>query len=196
MSTPVKSFTAASQGLMNVLKTTCSFTSAFDPATHVGAMPQVVSFDAIWDTGASASVISQNIVDALGLQPLSMTQVHTAGGLYPAEVYKVNIGLPNGVMFKEVSVTKAPLPPGSDSLIGMDIIGSGDFAVTNKGGKTVFTFRCPSVVCIDFVAETQSQSFRNAISAPQRPPSPRIGRNDRCPCQSGKKHKHCCGKTH
>lgn len=24
---------------------------------------------------------------------------------------------------------------------------------------------------------------------------PKIGRNDPCPCQSGKKHKKCCGKS-
>jgi len=24
---------------------------------------------------------------------------------------------------------------------------------------------------------------------------PKVGRNDPCPCKSGKKYKHCCGKT-
>jgi preprotein translocase subunit SecA len=24
---------------------------------------------------------------------------------------------------------------------------------------------------------------------------PKVGRNDPCPCRSGKKYKHCCGKN-
>ncbi len=40
---------------------------------------------------------------------------------------------------------------GIDLLIGMDIIGLGDFAVTNLNGVTQFTFRLPSVESIDFV---------------------------------------------
>ena len=38
----------------------------------------------------------------------------------------------------------------ADVLIGMDIIGSGDFAVTNSENKTVMTYRIPSVSRIDF----------------------------------------------
>ena len=30
----------------------------------------------------------------------------------------------------------------------------------------------------------------------QSPPSSKIGRNDPCPCGSGRKYKHCCGKKH
>lgn len=33
----------------------------------------------------------------------------------------------------------------------MDIISKGDFAITNVDGKTVFSFRIPSVETIDFV---------------------------------------------
>ncbi len=35
---------------------------------------------------------------------------------------------------------------------------------------------------------------RTSPSAPIRRPSSKIVRNDPCPCRSGKKHKHCCGK--
>jgi SEC-C motif-containing protein len=30
--------------------------------------------------------------------------------------------------------------------------------------------------------------------APIKSTAPKVGRNDPCPCGSGKKHKHCCGK--
>lgn len=35
----------------------------------------------------------------------------------------------------------------------MDVIGLGDFAVSNYRGKTTFTFRVPSLEEIDFVDE-------------------------------------------
>jgi hypothetical protein len=35
--------------------------------------------------------------------------------------------------------------PGTDVLIGMDIISMGDFAITNARGKTIFSFVIPSL---------------------------------------------------
>ena len=37
-----------------------------------------------------------------------------------------------------------------DVVIGMDVICKGDLAVTNKDGRTTFSFRIPSEVEIDF----------------------------------------------
>jgi len=84
-----------------------------------------------------------------------------------------------------LKVTDGDLSPNVDVLIGMDIIGLGDFAVTNKDGKTVFSYRMPSMECIDFVKQKRSGSIT---------PSPPVGRNAPCPCGSGKKYKKCCGK--
>ena len=41
-----------------------------------------------------------------------------------------------------------------DVLIGMDIIGRGDFAVTHPSGYTKFTFSMPSARDIDFFRES------------------------------------------
>lgn len=60
-----------------------------------------------------------------------------------------NMMLPNGIGFVAHRVTKQRLV-GADALIGMDIIGGGDFAVTNKDDKTVFSFRFPAAGHIDF----------------------------------------------
>ncbi|MBO4799909.1 MAG: SEC-C domain-containing protein, partial [Lachnospiraceae bacterium] len=35
----------------------------------------------------------------------------------------------------------------------------------------------------------------SAVKAPKRREDKKVGRNDPCPCGSGKKYKHCCGKT-
>lgn len=150
-------FTTVGQGgLLSVLKNQCGVSQAFAPTLvpdqPPAAAPEVKQFDAIWDTGATNSVITQSVVDALGLVSTSMAKVHGVGGEEIAEVYLVNIRLPNNVTFANLHVTKGKLI-GADMLIGMDIIGQGDFAVTNYGGITKFSFRLPSQKHIDFVEQ-------------------------------------------
>ena len=98
-------------------------------------------------------MVTQAVVDACGLIPISTTTIsHAQGTTEDVEVFLVNIGLPNRVMIPGIRVAKVVLS-GADVLIGMDIIGRGDFAVTNRGGRTKFSFRIPSQADIDFVAE-------------------------------------------
>lgn len=147
-------------GILRVLATKVQVCAAYDPnATPPGQRPPWCSFDAIWDTGATGSVITQRVVDTCGLKPIGMTQVHHAHGMAMAETYLVNIGLPNRVGFANMTVTKGDLAL-TDALIGMDIITRGDFAITNKAGKTVMSFRVPSLVCVDYVEEHKQQEHR------------------------------------
>jgi len=179
---PVKSFTLTARGgLLRALVTKCGICPAFDPAASHPAHPPVYEFDAIWDTGATNTVISPSVVAKCGLKPISMAQVQTANGTCLSEVYLVNVRLPNGVGFRNVRVTNQQLM-GAPVLIGMDVITQGDFVITNRGKNTVFSFRYPSMACIDFVASHPSSS-------------PVVGRNDPCPCGSMKKYKKCCGKN-
>ena len=41
----------------------------------------------------------------------------------------------------------------------------------------------------------QDQSDQERVTAPIRRGQPKVGRNDPCPCGSGKKYKKCCGRT-
>jgi uncharacterized protein YecA (UPF0149 family) len=68
----------------------------------------------------------------------------------------------------------------------MDIISKGDFAVTNYNGKTIFTLRYSSLECMDFVKTPYKEKPSTVTN--------KIGRNDPCPCGSGKEYKHCCLK--
>lgn len=181
MTTPSRSFTKQYDGMSRVLASDVQIAPAFDPALTPGLRPPFKHYQAIWDTGATASVITEKVVSELGLQPIGLVQVHHAHGQTQAQVYFVNIGLPNGVAFSGVKVTKGDLHD-ADVLIGMDVISSGNFAVSNCNGKTTFSFRVPSTECIDFTGKI-----------PHVAP-PKVGRNDPCPCKSGKKYKHCCGK--
>ncbi len=85
--------------------------------------------------------------------PIGATAIsHAQGTTQDVEVFLVNIGLPSGVEISGLRVAKVVLRD-ADVLIGMDIINHGDFAVTNRDGRTKFSFRIPSQADIDFVAE-------------------------------------------
>ena len=105
-----------------------------------------------------------------------MAQVQGVHGLKQSETFLVNIALPNKVIFTGVRVTKGELPD-ADVLVGMDIICRGDFAVTNAGGVSMFSFRVPSQVHIDFVEETNRAN--KALVEPQNRAERRRAKRDR-----------------
>ena len=179
---PSFAFTMTADGRLSALVTEVGVAEPRDPSLSRHKAPST-TFRAVWDTGATNSAISPRIVKECSLRPTGVTQLHTADGSQRHNTYRVSIFLPNHVVVPEVTVSECNLLD-ADVLIGMDIIGAGDFAVTNPDGKTLFSFRLPSRERIDFV----------------NPPPPRaptgssqpVGRNDLCPCGSGKKFKSCC----
>ncbi|GBR75762.1 retropepsin-like super family [Candidatus Termititenax persephonae] len=139
---------------------------------------------ALWDTGASCSLIRPEIARKLDLSVVSKTLISTPSEKdVPSNLYYVNVGLPNKVKVSNVLVVEGT-PQGCDMLIGMDIITVGDFAISNFNKKTVFSFRIPSIGHIDFM--------KHSYVMPEVG-FDRIGRNEPCPCGSGKKYKKCCG---
>jgi hypothetical protein len=105
-------------------------------------------------------VISADVVATCGLPVIGFEKVHTVSRTETVEAYHVRIRLPNRVLVAPVKVTKGRIT-GGDVLIGMDIINQGDFAVSNVGGLTQFSFRIPSQVKIDFVDQDNRASMRN-----------------------------------
>ena len=106
---------------------------------------------ALWDTGSTMTVISDELASKLNLDPVGEMVAETAGGRYVAKKYVVSLHLPNRLNIENVIISSGKLGPGIDILIGMDIITLGDFAITNYNNKTVFSFRFPSCEVIDFV---------------------------------------------
>ena len=149
----VTAFTSSYTGLSNVLENDVLISKAFDPSPDRVKSEefQTKQYKAIWDTGATGTVITQKVVDECDLKAIGVTEVFTAQGKSKANLYLVNVWLPNKVIIYNVKVALGQLIGNAEVLIGMNIISRGDFAVTNKGGKTVFSFRLPSVECIDFV---------------------------------------------
>ena len=185
-----EAFTTTCKGKVNVLKSQVYvFDTQTTPekqhnqliASGKGFCPCV----AIWDTGATGSCITRRVADILGLQPISFCKVSTAGGEIDAPVYKVDIKLPNNVVITDIFATECVLA-GADVLIGMDVITTGEIAISNYKGQTVFTFRVPSITVTDYVRLINAQK-------PQ-PAKVKIGPNDLCPCGSGKKYKRCHGR--
>lgn len=176
---PGMSFTSKYNGLSKELKNEVFI----EASPYLESINPTQKWTALWDTGANCSVITNKVVQALGLKPVSVRKAATPSGTYDAYCYYVELFLPNYVRIPNLLVMEGQ-PAGCDILIGMDVIGKGDFAVSNNKGITAFSFRIPSCETIDFV----QYSYMHPSVSPKVP-----GRNDLCPCGSGKKYKYCCG---
>ncbi len=189
MSSKFMAFTTKSGGILRDLKTPCGVSIVFDPKDSASTKHPITQFNGLWDTGATGSAISKNIVEKLGLKPTGVAKVFHADGESMVNTYLINIYLPNKVAIPAVRVTEGTLT-GFDLLIGMDIITMGDFSITNVSGKTTFSFRMPSIREIDYVSEG------NSLVNNSKPKNPFIGAslNKPCPCGNGKLFKHCHGK--
>lgn len=143
-------------------------------------------YKAIWDTGASGTVIRRDLAHELGLQPVSFAKIHTANGMCDSGLYIMTLELPNKVILPNLCVYDGNITPNIDFLIGMDVISLGDFAISNFGGVTLLSFRKPSIAKTNYVTQT---NVAQAFAQPKIP-----GKKDKCPCGSGKQYKDCCGK--
>lgn len=184
-----KAFTlSAKKGLLRVLRTEVYITQAFDNTRYNRPPTELKKFLAIWDTGATTTTINAKVVAECNLKPIGIGLLKTANQSINTTGYLIALRLPNGVGVPALPVYLAPLgndPNDPDVLIGMDIINEGDFAVTNVGRRTIFSFRIPSMETIDFVPEKKStQPITRRFT--------KVGRNAPCPCGSGKKFKKCC----
>lgn len=147
---------------------------------------RILRTKALWDTGATNCVVTKQTARDLNLKPISVSKVSHADGVSLANVYLVNIYLPNNLVVPSVRVTECADNDGSFGvIIGMDVITMGDFSITNFEEKTTVSFRIPSVKTIDYVHEAdeiKKFKYKN------------VGRNDLCPCGSKLKFKNCHGK--
>ena len=140
-----RSFTVkCANGLLPHLAAPCHVSKAFNPANGVPDYPRI-AFDAMWDTGATKSVITQRVVDALGLKPIRSGFTQGAHGMGTSKAYVVNLYLPDKISVSELTVIGTN--PGDvwwDVLIGMDLISTGDFSVRRVNGKTEWSFSIPT----------------------------------------------------
>lgn len=175
----MRSFTTTNKSIVNVLQNEVLISKAFSINKNEN---EKCKFIATWDTGATNTMISQNVVDKCKLISTGMTQVATAGGIVDANTYVIDLVLPDNMIIQNLNVTCGNLN-NTDVLVGMDIMNMGDFSVSNYKGQTKFTFRRPSLQHADYVKNS-------TIHAEHKP-----SRNSPCPCGSGLKYKQCCGRN-
>ena len=102
-------------------------------------------FQALWDTGATNSMITSSVVAQLNLKPVTYATVYHAGGESEVPAFLAYISLPNDILIGPLQVIEGQLE-GVDVLIGMDIIGNGDFVITNNEDHTTLSYTTPSTM--------------------------------------------------
>lgn len=175
----VSAFTKRYDTIVNVITTQVKISK-----NDILESENALQVTAIWDTGATNCAITEKVANELGLIPISKIPVQSASEIKLQNVYIINLSLPNNVLLNNVKVTGMADLSNADMLIGMDVINCGDFSISNYNGKSVATFRIPSISDTDYV-----KALKNQISVKVN----KVGRNELCPCGSGKKYKNCCG---
>lgn len=84
---------------------------------------------AIWDTGATSSMISADLARALQLEPQGTVRVSGVHGVEDANIYTIDLQFNNGFALDNLQVSEAGNNAGFDVLIGMDVISKGIFVV-------------------------------------------------------------------
>ncbi len=170
------------------LTSSCQISEPFDPDRQKKPYPTPISYNAIWDTGATFCAITQRVVDELNLVVKRPVVTDTANGQRSTYAYLINVVLPNNVLIPGRWATLSTIQ-GADILIGMDIISRGDFAVSRIGENTKFTFQLPPTHALDFEAERLQLERYYKIYQERLKHG-----NKLCPCGSGKQWDKCHGK--
>jgi len=163
-----RAFTLRFRGKTNVLLNALHVSLPYDPRKDVNVKPPaLIQCNAIWDTGATNSVITKNFVQKMGLIPTGKEKVTNTSSIELRNSYFINVALPNRVIIPYLKVTECEDVLGNgnaDMLIGMDVITVGDFAITYEDKKTVMSFIMPPVDTIDFVSVADSENRKLGIS--------------------------------
>lgn len=151
-------------GRTYVLFSEVGVSQPFEPSDTSANQFPVINTTAIWDTGASCTVISKKFAEQIGLVPTGKTTITGVNHSTQENTFLVNIYLPNKVCFAFMKIAEVPALSGDAGLlIGMDIIGAGDFSVFTENGKTVMSYRYPSIGGADFVIEAGNVRAHKAV---------------------------------
>jgi hypothetical protein len=102
-----------------------------------------ITRNALWDTGAEISVVTTEVVQQLNLHKYDEMPLSGYGGEGLADSVLVSLMFPHQTAIEDIKVAVADVDPDVGIILGMDIIGQMDFALSNAGGKTLFSFALP-----------------------------------------------------
>ena len=122
-------------GIINRLTTSLSIQECMDNAERFRIE------NALWDTGASSSCISEKMARNLGLRPVDTGVGISSIGQQDILYYIVDVCLSDDIVFKNMKIAGFPLENHNvDFIIGMDIISKGALTIRNNNGKTEVEF--------------------------------------------------------
>lgn len=129
-----------------------TFADVSKPAENITDL-SFIQCKALWDTGATNSVITPRLVKELELQAIGVTKVKHAGGESFVNQYQISLKLPSSkIIIPDIPVSECAEQAGRfDLIIGMDIISLGDFSITGQGNMRMISFCLPSFLTIDYV---------------------------------------------
>jgi hypothetical protein len=156
-----KAFTIVSdKGVLKTLESMCSVSRAREDVLLDSVPSHAREVLALWDTGATNSMISEKVARELGLVSTGFAPSYNTTGFAIVNKYDINIYLPCGIIF-----TCCPVLGGTfnniELLIGMDVMAYGDFALSHPNGQTKFTFQVPSTHDFDFHREINNLTPQN-----------------------------------
>lgn len=98
--------------------------------------------NAVWDTGATSSMISRRVAEKLQLKSTGKIEIAGVHGVTLADTYVVNLIFNNGFSIFGLPVSEADDGCGFDVLIGMDIISKGRLIIDglSEGCHIAFAF--------------------------------------------------------
>ncbi len=154
-----KAFTAINEDKSYLLK--CDDVEIEIPEElNIKRKPPVEGLTAIWNTGSPVSLISSALAQKLGSTPVGIANINSKNGKILTPKHIINISLPDAFVVTDILVTEFPCTE-DKLIIGMDVIGLGDFAISQSEGNMIFSFQVPSSHALDFVNEIDAQdSFR------------------------------------
>src|SRR3989339_2095909 len=155
---PKRAFTVLFNGITREIKTPVQVINPLaNPPIVIGELR------ALWDSGATGSMINKNLIDKLGLKKINAGRIQGVHGIQLVDTYIVDLILPYNVKASTLEISGGDIGQTVDILIGMDIISRGDFALTIEKGKTVFSCCYPQLDSkIDFVPS--AEKFNKQIS--------------------------------
>ena len=117
---------------------------ALESYVAVGGEGSMMAVNALWDTGSTESLISENIVKMIDPILKSKAKYVTKDSVIESEIYAVSLSLSEEITFRDVLMKKADLSEKNvDIVIGMDIISRGDFEIRNYNKLVEFAFIIP-----------------------------------------------------
>jgi hypothetical protein len=160
-----RAFTLEYEGLTNEISTPVRLEPIY--TTDKSLTGTQTEIEALWDTGAAMTCVKPSLRDRLKLrqselvEPIIMSGI---GGDVEADGTLVSIWLAPNFEIELCPVYIADFPGDEELLIGMDIIGMGDFAVCNADGKTSFSFAVPPFPDrINFVDKAEALNKHNRM---------------------------------